>query len=110
MSELIQLIRADGLHADNRLDKGKISLGSGKNRHAGTGEGNLGGRSKIENPVNCALFFRFRKNVAQLFLDPVVKMVDCIGIVPENPEIGCGGFHRCQADYRFVRIRNTVRV
>ena len=108
LPQLIQLVEADGLHADELL---RLRHVGGRKRHRGDAaarEGHLRGRGEGEDAILRAVALAEFKDVRQLLL--AVDVVDAVGIVPDDAEVGRGAFHLGQTAHDLARIGHAGRV
>ena len=103
VAQLVDLVGADGLDSHDLLGPLNVQGRSGHGAHAGAGIGDLGGGAELQNAVLGAVFLGQLKDVQQLVL-VVGQMMDDVGVVPENTEIGGSGLHAGKAADHFVRI------
>ena len=91
MAQLVQLVKADGLNADELLRLRHIG---GRERHRGDAaarEGYLRGRGEAEDAILGAVALTELKDVRQLLL--AVDVMHAVGVVPDDAEVGRGAFH-----------------
>ena len=110
MTELVNLVVANGLHRHDRLDLLEVVLRCRKNGNARAGIRDLRGRCKIENHVLAAGLAALLENIQQLVAALLIELVHNVSVVPENAEIGgCGGQGR-QTTNSVIRIGHAVGI
>src|SRR5215216_7851077 len=109
MPQVIDLVRADGPLA--QLGQIPIDVGwrAREERHAGTGEGDLGRGGEQEHSIRVAGRGRHAEDVERRSLD-ISEMVHGVRVVPEDPEIRSRRRHRHQGVGDLLGIDRTGRI
>jgi hypothetical protein len=94
--ELIDLVGADRLNRQMPLGVGDVGRAGCHGADAGPGERDLRGRREHERPIGMARLARRREDVEQR-LRLRVEIVNGVGVVPEQAEVGRGRLHARQA-------------
>ena len=110
VTDLVDLIKADGLNSEHRLDLLEVSLSRREYCNSRTGERDLRGGRKVENSVLRTVLETLGENIYQLVSALGVKLVDCVRVIPENSEIGCRDLHLCKTVYRLGRVGISVGI
>ena len=87
MTQLVDLIVGNGLNTDVLQMILDILLGGCQHGNTGTGEGDLGGGSKLIDHVGSAGFGTQGDNIPER-LKLAVKLVDAVSVVPHDGKIG----------------------
>ena len=109
MAELIHLVVADDLDVDDGQQVGQVGLAGGHDAHAGAGEGDLGRAGKLPHHIAVSLLGAQAENVGE---GAVVtgELMDAVGVVPHEHEVGGGGAHGGDAAQGIVAIHDAVGV
>ena len=110
VTELIQLIMADGLNGHLLFDILQIIIRSGNSRNAGTRKADLRCGAEFIYQIRISGFFTFMQNFQDIILIIVVQVMYIIGIVPVDAEILSRGLQPCEPAYRFIRISDALRI
>ena len=99
----------DGLDGHTLLHVGDVVGAGGQGGHTGTGEADLGGGGELDDEVLVAVLHQFGIDVQQhvaLFL----QMVQTVGVIPHDAEVGGGRLHSRQTTDGIVGIGDAVGV
>ena len=107
--QLVDLIRTNGLEEQLAAHPRHIGATAGNHCQASPGKGELGCRAEQEGAIRITGRFAGVQNVAHA-VRMLAKIMDRIGVVPENSEVGSPGGHPCQSVDSAVRIDRTGRV
>ena len=110
MTQLVDLVVADGLEAHLLLDILQVVGGGGQGRDAAAGESDLGGGGEFIDHIRIAGPFALGKDLQYMVLPVIIQVVDSVGVIPENTEVLGGGLQTGQPADGMVRIGNTCRV
>ena len=109
MAQLIHLVEADGLNADELGHVLHVGLAARKARNARAGERHLARGSELEDHVGVAVLLALAQNV--LKGDEVaVELVDAVGVVPHQQEVGSRGLHLRNALDGLVGVDDAIGV
>ena len=87
---LVDLVEADGLDVDELLHVGHVVLRAGKAGDAGAGLGDLGGGEELKDHVGISVLSAQGQHVGEG--DKVtLELMDAVGVVPHDQEVGSGG-------------------
>ena len=109
MTELVQLIRADRLIGIMLTEYREVVLAGTHGRHARTGEGNFARGSKENRHINAVLLTALMPQVQQR-VRRIGQIMDTVGVIPENLEIGRRRLQSGEPADGFIRIRNACWV
>ena len=89
MAQLIYLVVSDGLDLQLLFDIFQVILRSSQGCNTGTGEADLGCRSKLIYQIRISCALALCQNLNQMVLIMVIQMVYTVGVIPVNTEVLC---------------------
>ena len=108
--ELVYLVVSDGLYFHLRKNIFHIIRRCCKSRDSASGEGDFGCGGKLVNHVRVPGTLALRQNLNQVILPVIIKMMDTVSIIPENPEIRSRRFQSGKTADCFIRIGIPCRI
>ena len=99
--QLVYLIKADDLDIQQLLHILHVGGAAGKTGHTGARHGDFRGRGKLEGHIPVAVLFAQTENVGEGD-EGAVELMDAVGIVPHEQEVGGGGLHGRQPADSFL--------
>ena len=109
VAQLVHLVEADGLNADELGHVLHVGFAARKARNARAGERHLARGSELENHVGVAVLLALAQNILERD-ELAVKLVDAVGIVPHEQEVGSRGLHLRNALDGLVGVDDAVGV
>ena len=114
VTQLVELVVADGLNAQVPLDLGYVGGACGQSGHARAGEGDLRRGAELQIAIGVA---RLAAGFGDIEHDVLLgwiagEMVHGVGVVPEDAEIVGGALHGGEAAHRLIGVGDAggVRV
>ena len=109
VAQLVDLVIADGLRAEQTGEVLQVRLGRRHDGHARTGEGDLGRRSKFIDHVGVPGLAAQREHVTE-GNELAVDLVQAVGVVPHQGKVRRGGAQGGQPVNDGVGIDDTLRI
>ena len=109
MTQLVDLVIADGLRTEQTGEVFQVRLGRRHDGHARTGEGDLGRRSKFIDHVGVPGLAAQREHVTE-GNELAVDLVQAVSVVPHQGKVRRGGAQGGQPVDDGVGIDDTLRV
>ena len=109
VAQLVHLVVADDHRRETAADVLHGVFAAGDRGHTGTGEGDLAGGGEHKHAILVAVLFGLVQQHGR-FDDLLGQVVDDVRLVPEDLEIGRGGFHGGKAADGLVAVGVAVGV
>ena len=109
VAQLVHLVKADGLNADELGHVLHVGFAARKARNARAGERHLARGSELEDHVGVAVLLALAQNILERD-ELAVKLVDAVGVVPHEQEVGSRGLHLRNALDGLVGVDDAVGV
>ena len=110
MTQLVQLVMADGLNRHLLFDEVDISLGSADGCHTGTREAYLGCGTELEDHIRVSFLLAGHEDLNQVILLVLIEVMDAISVVPVDTEVLCCRFQSGETEHGLIGIGDTLRV
>ena len=108
MAHLVDLVRTDLAHPGVGQVELEIALGGGQEGYSVTGVGDLGGRGELQDAIRVASLLGHPEHRQRLDL-VVGEMVQTVGVVPPDAEVGSGR-HLHEATHGLLVVDGTVGI
>ena len=99
-----------GLYGELAADILQIVGRSRESRNTASREGDLGGRGKLIDEIGITDSLAFRQDLDQIILVEIIKVMDPIGIIPEDTEVLCRRFQSGKTPYGLVTVGITLGI